>query len=181
MSEQHKGGNMLRKIKFISLSVLTAGLLVMPLDAMSAATDQDEIHLKAGHKKVEGVVTDIKSGLYTVKTPSSTYTLSENTSFRQGHGLPKVGDEMTLWVNENNMVIDAHPKQRATEAHRFISGKLSDLDYVKSEIKLSTAQGETTLKIKPETRSFAEIPNGTPVTVEVNEKGEVIDVHRDQR
>jgi hypothetical protein len=79
------------------------------------------------------------------------------------------------------MVIDAHPKEKTAKAHRSISGKLVNLDNVKSEIKLSTSQGETTLKIKPETRSFVDIPKGAPVTIELNENGEVIDVHRDQR
>jgi hypothetical protein len=172
---------MLRKIIFFSLPVFAAGVLLMPVSAMSETTDPDAAHLKAGHKKVEGVVTDIKSGIYTVKTESSTYTLSENSSIRHGHGAPKVGDNMILWVSENNMVIDAHPKGQAAKAHRSISGKLVNLDNVKSEIKLSTSEGETTLKLKPETRSFVDLPKGTPVTVELNENGEVIDVHRDQR
>jgi tRNA threonylcarbamoyladenosine modification (KEOPS) complex Pcc1 subunit len=88
---------------------------------------------------------------------------------------------MILWVSENNIVIDAHPKGQTAKAHRSISGELVNLDNVKSEIKLSTSQGETTLKIKPETRSFVDLAKGTPVTIELNENGEVIDVHRDQR
>ena len=172
---------MLRKIIFFSASVLTVGVLMMPLDAMSEATDQDEAHLKAGHQKVKGVVTDIKSGIYTVKTPSSSYEISENAAILHGHGAVKVGDEMILWINENNMVIDAHPKEQTARAHRFISGKLADLDYEKSELKLSTPQGETAFKIKPETRGFEDIPKGTPVTIELNENGQVIDVGRDQR
>ena len=172
---------MLRKIIFFSLPVFAAAVLLMPVNAMSETTDPDAAHLKAGHKKVEGVVTDVKSGIYTVKTPTSTYTLGENASIRHGHGAPKVGDDMILWVSENNMVIDAHPKAQAVQAHRSISGKLLNLDNVKSEIKLSTSQGETTLKIKPETRSFVDIPTGAPVTIELNEKGEVIDVHRDRQ
>ena len=171
----------MRKMIAYSLPVLTAGLFLMPVDAMAEAKSaQDDVHLKAGHKKVEGVVSDIKSGIYTVKTETGTYTLSEAASSRHGHG-PKVGDEMVLWVNENNMVIDAHPKGQTAKAHRSISGKLVNMDNVKSEIKLSTPQGETTLRIKPETRGFADIPKGTPVTVELNEQGEVIDVHRDKR
>jgi hypothetical protein len=90
---------MLRKIIFLSLPVFAAGVVLMPVDAMSEATDQDAAHLKAGHQKVEGVVTDIKSGLYTVKTQSGTYTLSENAAIRHGHGAPKVGDDLILWVS----------------------------------------------------------------------------------
>lgn len=173
---------MLRTIIAFSLPLLTACLFLMPVDAIAdAKADPDDVHLKAGHKKVEGVVSDIKSGIYTVKTETGSYTLSEAAAGRHGHGGAKVGDEMVLWVNENNMVIDAHPKGQAAKTHRSISGKLVNMDNIKSEIQLSTSQGETTLKVKPETRGFADIPKGSPVTVEVNEQGEVIDVHRDQR
>jgi len=164
----------------IVVALTMSALLMMPLYATSQTPDQDEAHIKAGHQKVEGVVTDVKSGLYTVKTPTGTLTLSEKASGRHGHA-PKVGDELTLWVNENNMVIDAHPKGQAGKTHRFLSGKLTSLDNVKSEIKLSTPEGDKRFKIKPETRSFADIAEGTPVTVELNENGEVIDLHKDQR
>jgi hypothetical protein len=72
---------MLRRMIFFSLPVFVAGVLLMPVDAMSDATDPDAAHLKAGHKKVEGVVTDIKSGIYTVKTQSGAYTLSKTRLF----------------------------------------------------------------------------------------------------
>ena len=163
------------------VAVTMSALLMMPLNAASQTPDQDETNMKAGHKKVEGVVTDVKSGLYTVKTPGGTLTLSEKASTRHGHAAPKVGDELTLWVNESNMVIDAHPKGQGGKAHRFLSGKLTSLDNVKSEIKLSTSEGDKRFKIKPETRTFVDIAEGTPITVELNENGEVIDLHKDQR
>lgn len=163
------------------VAVTMSAFLMMPLKASSDTSAQDEAHMKAGHQKVEGVVTDVKSGLYTVKTPTGTVTLSEKSSSRHGHGVPKVGDEMTLWLNESNMVIDAHPKGQAGKAHRFLSGKLTSLDNAKSEIKLSTSEGDKSFKIKPETRTFVDIAEGTPITIELNENGEVIDFHKDQR
>jgi hypothetical protein len=174
---------MLRRIAVVTLCVLTAVVLTMPAAAPADVTtqtkDDDETHIKAGHKKVEGVVSDLKSGLYTVKTPTGTYTLSENAAVRHGHGAPTVGDEMTLWVNESNIVIDAHPKGQAGKAHRLVSGKLTSMDNVKSEISLSTSTGSRSFKIKPETRTFVDLAEGTPVTVELNEAGEVIDIHKD--
>ena len=168
------------KIMIIPSFALAMALLIMPVVASSQTADEDAAHMKAGHKKVEGVVTGVKSGLYTVKTPSGSYTLNENASIRHGHGAPKVGDAMTLWVNESNMVVDAHPKEQAAKAHSFISGKLESLDNVKSEIKLTTPQGVKSFKIRPETRNFAEIPKGASVKAELNEKGEVIDIHKEQ-
>ena len=109
---------MLRKLlSLFSLFVIPTAVLMFPLDAQSNPADPEDVaHMKAGHQKVEGVVIDMKSGLYTVKTPTgATLTLTEAAAVRHGHGVPKIGDEMTLWVNEGNMVIDAHMKGQSDE------------------------------------------------------------------
>jgi len=56
---------------------------------------------------------------------------------------------MTLWVNEGNMVIDAHMKGQSEKAHRFISGTLASIDNAKSQMTLSTSGGEKNFKLKP--------------------------------
>lgn len=87
---------MLRQL--ISLFVIPAAVLMISLTAQADPADPEEVaHMKAGHKKVEGVVSEVKSGLYTVKTSAgSPYTLADSASVRHGHGVPKVRDEMTL-------------------------------------------------------------------------------------
>lgn len=175
---------MLRKaFSLFSLFVIPAALLMFPLNAQSDPADPEEVaHMKSGHKKVEGVVIDMKSGLYTVKTPTgATLTLTEAAAVRHGHGVPKVGDEMTLWVNEGNMVIDAHMNGQSGTPHRFISGTLTSIDNSKSQLTLSTSGGEKNFKLKPESRMFRDIAAGAPVTIELNETGEVIDLHKDKQ
>src|SRR6478735_2347131 len=144
---------MLRKI-FVIFSVLfiPAVVLMTPLAAQADPADPEEIaHMKAGHKKVEGVVSEVKSGLYTVKTSTgSTYTLTESAAVRHGRGAPKVGDEMTLWVNEGNMVMNANVKGAFDKAPRFISGTLASIDNGHSQLTLSTSGGEKNFKLKPE-------------------------------
>jgi hypothetical protein len=175
---------MLRKIlSFFLLFVIPAALLMCPLEAQSDTADPEDIaHMKAGHKKIEGVVIDMKSGLYTVKTPTgATLTLTETAAVRHGHSVPKVGDEMTLWVNEGNMVIDAHMKGQSDKPHRFISGTLASIDNAQSKLTLSTSGGEKNFKLKPESRMFRDIAPGTQVTIEVNETGEVIAHQKDKQ
>ena len=175
---------MLRKIiALFSLFVIPAAVLMFPLNAQSDPADPEDIaHLKSGHKKVEGVVIDMKSGLYTVKTPTgATLTLTETAAVRHGHGVPKVGDEMTFWVNEGNMVIDAHLKGQSDKPHRFISGTLASIDNAKSQMTLSTSGGEKDFKLKPESRMFRDIAAGAQVTIEVNETGEVIAIQKDKQ
>ncbi len=49
--------------------VLPAAVLMSPPDAYAGAPDPEEVaHMKTGHSKVNGVATQRKSGLYTVKT-----------------------------------------------------------------------------------------------------------------
>jgi hypothetical protein len=137
--------------------------------------------MKAGHQKVEGVVSEVKSGLYIVKTATgATLTLTESAAVREGHRAPKVGDELTLWVNEGNMVIDARPKGHPGKAPRFITGTLASIDNGTSQMVLATSKGERTYHLKPESRMFRDIAVGTEVTIEVNDTGEVIDIHRDR-
>jgi hypothetical protein len=183
--QSNKGGDiMLRKLlSLFSLFLIPAAVLMIPLSVQADSADPEEVaHMKAGHKKVQGVVSEVKSGLYTVKTPTgATYALTESAAVRHGHGVPKVGDEMTLWVNEGNMVMDANFKGMSDKAPQFISGTLASIDNGHSQMTLSTPGGEKNFKLKPESRMFRDIASGTQVTIEVNEAGEVIDIHKDKK
>ncbi len=80
---------MLRKIfSIFSFFIVPAVVLMTPLAAQSDPADPEEVaHMKAGHKKVEGVVTEVKSGLMIVKSSTgATLTLTEAAacSSRQG-------------------------------------------------------------------------------------------------
>ena len=166
-----------------SFFIIPAVLLMTPLGAHSDPTNSEEIaHVKAGHQKVEGVVIDKKSGLYTVKTSTgATLTLAETAALRNGYTAPKVGDEMTLWVNEGNMVMDAHPKGQPGKAPRFITGTLASINNGASQMTLSTPGGEKSFNLRPESRMFRDIAVGAEVTIEVNDTGEVNDIHKDKK
>jgi len=123
--------------------ILPAAVLMIPLEAQSDPADLEEVaYKKAGHKKVEGVVSEVTSGLYIVKTSTgATLTLTESAAVRQGRDVPKVWDEMTLWVNEGIMVMDARLKGQPGKAPRFISGTLTSIDNGKSQMTLSSREG----------------------------------------
>jgi hypothetical protein len=175
---------MLRKMfSIFSLFIIPVVAMMTPLAAQSGPTNLEEVdRMKAGHKKVEGVVTEVKSGLYTVKTSTgATLTLTEAAAVRHGHTAPKVGDEMTLWVNEGNMVMAAYPKGQPGKAPHFITGTLTSIDNGKSKMTLSTSGGEKSYNLRPESRMFKDIALGSEVTIEVNDTGEVIDIHKDKK
>jgi len=150
-------------------------------DAHADSPDPDEIaHMKYDRMKVEGVVTQLKSGLYTVRTLTGTnYTLAESVAVRYSRDVPKVGDEMILYINEGNHVMDARKKGTHNLSPQFMSGRPVSINYGVSEMTVLMSEGERTFKLRPESLMFRDIAVGAPVTFAVNEVGETIDLHAD--
>ncbi len=159
-------------LHLIALSALMGLFLMMPVVGFS-----DSKGVSKGHREVSGVVKSDKGGVITVETPTGNYTLNENAARRHGHAVPKVGDEVTILLDENNAVIEAHPKGEEAR-HHFYTGKLEYVGKMKKEIKLHTPEGEKVFPIDRLEIKTKPLEEGAMVTVEVNESGTVIDLHR---
>jgi len=119
-----------------------------------------------------------KGNALSVKTPDgATYQVNENASRRHGHEPFKDGDEVTLVLDENNTVIDLHRKGEEGK-HTFVSGKLVHLGQMEKQVKLQTPEGEKVFPLAKQEIKTKGIDEGTLVTVELNEAGAVIDLHR---
>ena len=151
---------------------LFLAMLAYPVASNAAKVEQQE-----NHKAISGVVTKAAGGLAIKTAQGTTYQLNENQAQRHGHEPFKEGDEVTFLLNENNAVIDVHLKGREGE-HQYVTGKLIHLGKMQKEIKLATAEGEKTFPLAGLEAKTKGIEEGTPVTIEVNEAGTVIDVHR---
>jgi len=145
-------------------------LLAMTIEA--GATGQAT---ESRHEHLQGVVVE-KGGVPAVRVPNgATYQLNENRAKRHGHALPKIGDNVTVVIDENNMVLEVHPE--GTEgAHRFITGNVVSTGLLQREITLKTDQGEQRFPMEKQDLT-ASIQDGTLVTAEINEAGSVIDLH----
>ena len=75
------------------------------------------------------------------------------------------------------MVIDIHLKGQEA-GHQFVTGKLIYVGKMEKEIKLQTAEGDKIFPLERLEVKTGGIPEGTQVTVELNEAGTVIDLHR---
>ena len=91
--------------------------------------------------------------------------------------LSKEGDHVTFTLNENNSVIDVHMAGEEG-SHRFVTGKLIHVGKMKEEIKLQTAQGEQVFPLLLQETKTKALEEGARVTVELNESGTVIDLHK---
>ena len=120
-------------------------------------------------------MTKIQSGLIYVKTPAGQYTLSAKTAPADA----AVGDEVSLWINEDNMVIDHHGKEKHMQGtHRLIFGKLIYTGRAKNQVKLSTPEGEKVFPLERLEVKAKPIAEGSQIVVELNEEGTVIDVRK---
>jgi len=125
--------------------------------------------------QVNGTVTKIQSGLIYVKTPAGQYTISAKTAPADA----AVDDEVSLWINEDNMVIDHHGKEKNIRGtHRLVFGKLIYTGRAKNQIKLSTPEGEKVFPLERLEVKTKPIPEGSQIVVELNEEGTVIDVRK---
>ena len=127
--------------------------------------------------QVNGTVTKFQSGLAYVKTPAGQYTLMQKYAPADA----AVGDEVSLWINEEGMVIDVHGKEKAKAGtHRLIFGKLIRTGPNKNQVKLSTPEGEKVFPLERMEVKTKPIADGDNIVVELNEAGTVIDVRKAQ-
>ena len=127
--------------------------------------------------QVNGTVTKIQSGLIYVKTPAGQYTISVNTAPADA----AVGDDVSLWVNEEGMVIDHHGKDKhKSGSHRLIFGKLIYAGTTKNVIKLATPEGVREFPLERMEVKTKPIAEGAHIVVELNEEGTVIDLRKAQ-
>ena len=167
-------------MKSRSIIATIAGVLFF-YGAVLADTGHDGAKTGAHHRTIHGVVVAEKSGMLTVKTSEgTTMSVTTKASERHGHAAPKLGQEVTLVLNENNNVIDLHLKG-AEGAHNFVTGKLVYVGKMKPEIKLQTPEGDKTFPLMRQDIKTGGIEEGALVTAELNEAGAVIDLHRAQQ
>ena len=130
----------------------------------------------AAHKHFKGEIIEMGGGLAIKTKEGTTYQLSENEARRQGRAF-KAGDKVEVSVNENNAIVDVHLEGQKGE-HKFVTGKLIHVGKMNKEIKLQTAEGEQTFPLLLQETKTKALAEGTEVTVELNEAGTVIDLHK---
>lgn len=159
------------------VSLLTIGACVLLLAGFALADQSGS----GTHLAVPGTISQIRSGVLFVTIPvgSRPRVVSRNHADRIGLYEAKVGDQVTLWVDEGNVLIDVHAAGFAGHGHRIITGRLNYADPYWSEIKLSTPEGIERYEMDSLAGSkLSVMQEGAPVTVELDEDNVVIDIHR---
>ncbi|HKE62314.1 MAG TPA: hypothetical protein VKB33_07580 [Nitrospira sp.] len=153
--------------------MMITSLLTVPVASAGSAPED----LPQGHRMITGVVTK-KAGALVVTTPSGAiHQLNSNLARRHGQEPFKAGDEVIAVLDENNYIVDMHLKSREG-THQLVTGKLIHVGVMKKEIKLQTSDGEKVFPLNEQGLKTKGIEDGALVTIELNEAGAVIDIHR---
>lgn len=163
-----------RRLLQLALPAVLVTCLVVPIGVSVAIGAED---LARGHSKFTTIVTQKAGGLVVTTPNGATHQLNENMARRHGQEPFKAGDEVVVVLDENNYIVDMHLKGREGK-HQLVTGKLIHLGMLRKEIKIQTPESEKVFPLTEQGQKTKGIAEGTLVTIELNEVGAVIDVHR---
>lgn len=164
----------MQKIAGFLVGALVSGAVLLGTASLAEAGEKGKG--QEAHKHFKGEVIEKGGGLAVKTIEGTTYQLSENEARRQGRQF-KAGDKVEVTVNENNAIVDVHMEGEKGE-HKFVTGKLVHVGKMNKEIKLQTAEGDKTFPLLLQETKTGGLAEGTEVTVELNEAGTVIDLHK---
>lgn len=148
---------------------------------MAASAVGHEPDQSGGHKEMNTIVTKIASGIIFVEPFEGLRprTISPGKADRTGLHEAKPGDEITLVVDEGNILVDVHKSGIPSGGHRLVVGTLDYADTYWGEIQLSTPEGMERFDVDSLAGSKLSVfQQGAPVTVELDEDNMLIDIHR---
>jgi hypothetical protein len=169
--EEHEAKtNRLREGTMVTVEINEFGNVIdlHPVETEVGACD------KRHHCKVmlHGIVLKIEASMIFIKTPMVEYELPTHLAAPN----TAAGDEMTLWVNENNVVLD-HYRAGEISHRRFVTGPVRYADKTRTYIKLWTPEGEKTFSLV-QIKMGADLREGHQITLEIDEADHVIDLRQ---
>ena len=123
---------------------------------------------------LNGTVSKVKSNYVFLNTPLGIVTVSGKTGVRNA----KAGQEMSVWIHERHVAIDLYHDGLSTPSRRFLSGPLAYAAGEPNQLIMQTPEGEKSIPFTQRPASLATLKEGSPITVELNQQGELVDIRR---
>ena len=160
------------------------GLCAVVLTTATAAMAADQPGKAAGkHKELQATVERIDAGVVILMEADQLrrHSLSPTQVERMRMTDLKVGDDVTLILNENNLIIDAHRTGMAGRGRHTLQGTFVAADNSGKTVNVQTTDGLKALTVDSAAAGkMTGLKQGTSLTVEVNEAGTVIDIHTER-
>lgn len=126
------------------------------------------------HLLLNGTVSKLKANYVFLKTPLGIVTVSGKTGVRN----TKVGQEMSVWVQEQHVAIDLYHNGLSSPSRRFLSGPLTYDSTDHDRVIMQTPEGEQSILLTQRPASLAALKPGLPITVELDQQGGLVDIRR---
>ncbi len=160
--------------------IVIAGLGFYASLPLVSLAGQAELPLHHTHQELKTTIEKIQSGLMYFKPTDRLghREASVHKAERMGLSQAKVGDEVILVIDNNNLLIDLHRTDIPPAGHRSIAGRLTYADRLWDVIEITTAGGKQTFSVDESTGSRLSIlKEGQFVHAELNEDNIVVDIH----
>ncbi|WP_413936742.1 hypothetical protein [Nitrospira sp. BLG_1] len=126
------------------------------------------------HLLLTGTISKMKSNFIFFKTPIGIVNVNTKIGIKSA----KIGQTMTLHMHNDSVVADLAASNDSALLRRFVTGPLDFAAPDHAAVRLWTPEGEQTFPIEGSKSLLNGAREGTPITVELNGLGEVVELHR---
>jgi hypothetical protein len=126
------------------------------------------------HVALNGTVAKLKSSYVFLRTPLGIVTVSTKIGVRNA----KVGQDMSLWIHGGHAAVDLFQEGAPAPAKRFLTGPLTYASSDRAALTLHTPEGERAVAPITGKSLLSNLKEGTPITVELDQEGSVVDIRR---
>lgn len=126
------------------------------------------------HLLLTGTISKMKSNFIFFKTPIGIVNVNTKIGIKNA----KIGQTMTLHMHDDYVVADLAASSDSALIRRFVTGPLDFAAPDHTTVRLWTPEGDQTYPVGMGKSVLNGAREGTPITVELNGQGEVVELHR---
>gem|GEM_PF-905104 len=126
------------------------------------------------HVLLTGTISKLKSNFIFFRTPIGIVNVNTKIGIKNA----KVGQTLTVRMYDHHVVADLSASIDSVPIRRFVTGPLEFADPDRAGVRLWTPEGEQIYPADLGKSSLNGAREGTPITVELDGQGDVIEIHR---
>jgi hypothetical protein len=126
------------------------------------------------HVLLTGTISKLKSNFIFFRTPIGIVNVNAKIGIKNA----KIGQTLTLHMHDHHVVADLSASVDSALIRRFVTGPLEFAAPDRTSVRLWTPEGEQTYPADLGRSSLNGTREGTPITVELDGQGDVVEFHR---
>lgn len=126
------------------------------------------------HVLLTGTISKLKSNFIFFRTPIGIVNVNAKIGIKNA----KVGQTLTVHMHDHHVVADLSTSTDSTLIRRFVTGPLEFASPDRASVRLWTPEGEQLYSTDSGKSSLSGARQGTPITVELDGQGDIIEFHQ---